>query len=264
MPHAREVRATSHDRHDQMLVAALAADDLAGADRDQALDLTRSCTECSVLHDDLRALARATASAPPPIAFGRRDFQLSPADAARLRPVGWRRLAGALSGARAGLSRPLGVGLATIGLAGLLIGNVQLQLGSSAASAPAPAAAGGAARQDFPAASAGAMITTNEAPSAAPQGAEADGSAAPMTSGDSALSPVTSPTADRAYGAGGALVPAPSVDTESATRTNNGLLSSTDVVNDQAFRPLNLLFGAAIVLGLGLLLLSLRKDRASR
>ena len=65
MPHVSDVRATSHDRHDPMLVAALAAGDLAANDRDQAIALTRSCAECATLHDDLLALARATASAPP-------------------------------------------------------------------------------------------------------------------------------------------------------------------------------------------------------
>ena len=46
MPHVSDVRSTSHDRHDPMLVAALAADDLAGAERDQAIALTRTCADC--------------------------------------------------------------------------------------------------------------------------------------------------------------------------------------------------------------------------
>src|SRR5688572_29205323 len=100
MPHSREVRPTSHDAHDSVLVAALAADDLVGTERDQALDLTRSCSDCALLHDDLRAIARATASAPPPIADRPRDFRLTPADAARLRPNGWRRFVVAVQDAR--------------------------------------------------------------------------------------------------------------------------------------------------------------------
>ena len=47
MPHVSEVRATDHDRHDTMLVAALAAGDLAGTERDQAIALTASCAECA-------------------------------------------------------------------------------------------------------------------------------------------------------------------------------------------------------------------------
>src|SRR3954451_12224995 len=86
MPHVSDVRATSpdHARHDLLLVAALAAGDTSGTDRDRALDLTRSCAACAELHDDLVAIARATASVPPPIADRPRDFQLTPADAARL------------------------------------------------------------------------------------------------------------------------------------------------------------------------------------
>src|SRR5260221_10899224 len=113
MPHVSDVRSTSHDRHDPMLVAALAAGDLAADDRDQAIALTRACADCATLRDDLLALARATAAAAPPVAHRPRDFQLTPADAARLRPSGWRRLVGALSMSRSAVTRPLGVGLAT-------------------------------------------------------------------------------------------------------------------------------------------------------
>src|ERR1700752_955576 len=128
MPHVYEVRSTSHDRHDPMLVAALAAGDLAGTDRDQAIALTDTCTTCAALHADLVAIARPTTTVPPPIAFAGRDFRLSPEQAASLRPNGWRRLI-SLSGLRGATTRRIGVGLATIGLAGLLIGNVQLGVG---------------------------------------------------------------------------------------------------------------------------------------
>src|SRR5688500_16511739 len=92
MPHASDLMPTPHDRHDTLLVAALAARDLTGADRDLASDLIASCTDCAALHDDLIAIARATAVVPPPIGTTPRDFRLTPADAARLRPSAWRRL----------------------------------------------------------------------------------------------------------------------------------------------------------------------------
>src|SRR6185295_12585376 len=92
MPHVRDVAATSHDRHDPMLMAALAAGDLAGTDRDQAIALTRSCTECASLHADLLAIAEATTTLPPPIPAPSRDFRLTPEQAAGLRRTGWRRL----------------------------------------------------------------------------------------------------------------------------------------------------------------------------
>jgi len=131
MPHDTDVRSTSHDRHDALLVAALAAADLSGTDRDHATALIRTCPDCATLHDDLVAIARATATVPPPIAPRPRDFRLSPDQAARLRP-GWRRLVGTLAGPRFAFSRPLGIGLTTIGLAGLLLANVTLpSLGSS-------------------------------------------------------------------------------------------------------------------------------------
>ena len=65
MPNQADVRATSHARHDTLLVAALAAGDLAGTDRDHATELIETCADCATLHDDLVAIARATASAPP-------------------------------------------------------------------------------------------------------------------------------------------------------------------------------------------------------
>src|SRR5207249_3152736 len=93
MPHVSDVHPTSHDRHDLMLVAALAAGDLAGIDRDQAIALIRTCGDCAQLRDDLRAIARATATAPPPIPAPSRDYRVTPSDARRLRPAVWRRVA---------------------------------------------------------------------------------------------------------------------------------------------------------------------------
>ncbi len=141
MPHVSEATSASHDHHDLLLVAAFAAGDLTGTERDQAMALTTSCTECAALRDDLVSIARATAALPPPIASAGRDFRLTADQAASLRRSSWRRLVPAsLSG---GTARGLGVALATLGLAGLLLGNVSLNagLGGAAASTAAPAAA---------------------------------------------------------------------------------------------------------------------------
>ena len=51
-----------------------------------------------------------------------RDFQLRPEDAQRLRPNRIRRLFGSFGTARDGFSRPLALGLTTLGLAGLMVG----------------------------------------------------------------------------------------------------------------------------------------------
>ncbi len=138
MPHSPE----QHAQHDPLLVVSLAAGDLTGADRDLATSLIADCAECATLHADLLAIARATAALPT--AVRPRDFQLSPEQAARLRPSGWRRFVAALASPNLAITRQLGIGLTTLGLAGLLVSvlpTVQLGAGSAAAPSAAPVAA---------------------------------------------------------------------------------------------------------------------------
>jgi hypothetical protein len=139
MPHVDEL---VHDQHDPILVVSLASGDLAATDRDYiaAQSLISSCSDCARLHEDILAIARATKALPP--VERTRDFRLTDADAAKLRPAGWRRV---LSGLANGplFSRQLGAGLATLGIAGLLITALPaVPLGMSGAAAPSqPAAA---------------------------------------------------------------------------------------------------------------------------
>ncbi len=259
MPHSRELRSIAHDDHDPILVVALSADDLAGTDRDQALALTGSCADCALLFDDLRALARATASAPPPISVRPRDFQLTPADAARLRPGGLRRLVAAFSDARSGLTRPLGVGLATLGLAGLLIGNVQLSLGGSAATP----AAGGAAQDP----SQREIVIGAPAAPAASAGSGRTGAEHYLDAASGAPPVVTSaqggPTASANDNAA-AGVPAPEGTNKSTSDGSTpDVAALNSVATGEPFRPLNLLFGGAIVLGLALLVASRLRGRST-
>jgi hypothetical protein len=269
MPHVSDLHWTPHDRHDPMLVAALAADDLVGTDRDQALALTRGCAECATLRDDLVALARATASVPPPIATRPRDFQLTPADAARLRPTGWRRLVATLSSPRTVFSKPLGVGLVTLGLVGLLVGNVQVQLGSgSSAAAPAPGLTGVTSQsgQQAPAAS-----TTNDAASRGAAGASGGYGAAlvPITGAASAApaasAPVAAPIPRSAAPTAAATGLPKEVHTNPLAVSPGGVAPASGAVAGDAstagngatgepLRPLNVLFGGAVVIGIGLLL----------
>jgi hypothetical protein len=278
MPHVSDVRPTSHDRHDPLLVAALAADDLAGTDRDQAIALTRSCADCATLHDDLLVLARATAAALPPFPTPSRDFRLTPADAARLRPSGWRRLVAALSAPRSAVTRPLGVGLATLGLVGLLIGNVQL--GGTTASQNAAAGPGSAY---------GPLRLAPPAASAATGGARADAAApspglpgAQVPEGGLAAGPV-SPAPASADGTGYAapiITTAPRtaagqsapVGSDGKTTADQASSGDTDLqagstagtpAAGEPFRPLNVLFGAAVVVGLGLLVAARYAGRRS-
>jgi hypothetical protein len=192
MPHDSDVQPTSHARHDVLLVAALAAGDLSGTDRDHATALIETCPECMGLHDDLILIAHATAAAPPPIGARPRDFRLTPEQAAQLRPGGWRRVLGAFAGPRLAFTRPLGIGLTTIGLAGLLITNIPLGLGSATSAGAAPAAA--------------SMATSNDVTGEA---------AAPSDDGTTSLGPVAglasaAPAASAPASSGAAMAPAAS------------------------------------------------------
>jgi hypothetical protein len=183
MPHDSE----RHARHDQLLVVALAAGDLTGTERDRAAAQVASCVACASLNDDLIAIARATAVLPAAVAP--RDFRLSPEQAARLRPSGWRRLIAAFASPRLAMTRQLGVGLTTIGIAGLLVSvlpTMHIGLGGGAA---APAGNDGimAAPDEFQSSNAQSAPSAAAAPAAstAPESAPAFG-------GNAAASPLAS------------------------------------------------------------------------
>ena len=80
----------THPDHDETLIARLAVDDLASDDRDRLRATTQvaECPACAELLADLRTIATAVAALPEPRRT--RDFRLTEADAARLRPTGWR------------------------------------------------------------------------------------------------------------------------------------------------------------------------------
>jgi hypothetical protein len=130
----------AHAAHDLLLVAALADRELRGPEHDRARAQVDACAECARLHAELLSLARATHALPP--VNRPRDFTLRPEDAQRLRPNLLRRIFGSFGTARDGFSRPLAVGLTTLGLAGILVGAVPGALslaGAGAGSAPAEA-----------------------------------------------------------------------------------------------------------------------------
>src|ERR1700704_697802 len=102
MPHDSE----QHAQHDPLLVVSLPARGPTG---------------------------RATAALPTAVRPS--DFQLTPEQAARLRPMGWRRLVAAFASPRLAMTRQLGIGLTTLGLAGLLVSVLpggNLPMGSAA------------------------------------------------------------------------------------------------------------------------------------
>ena len=263
MPHASDLLPTDHDRHDALLVAALAARDLTGADRDLATDLIRTCSDCSALHDDLVAIANATSVVPPPITRTPRDFRLTPADAARLRPAGWRRLGDLLRAPGLAAMRPLGAGLTTLGLVGLLIGNVQV--------APANPATGAAGAQRDGAtssiASEHAMLSaassgpdTAGGPGTEVQPAASAAAAPPADAGASAGVQANRPDASPAAGGVAAADPSRQASPDARVGGSAQDLMTESTVVDSA-RPLNLLFIAAIVVGLALLVVARWRSR---
>ncbi len=272
MSHDFDVRATSHDHHDPMLVAAHAAGDLAGAERGQAIALTRTCTSCSALYHDLIAIARATAVVPPPYASSGRDFRLTPAQAARLRPAGWRRLL-SFGRPRLAIARPIGAGLATIGIVGLLIGSLPLGLPGSAASAPAPqlerfgAAANPAGGASFaaPAASdAGGDLAPRPAGSAAASAAPGPASLGsnPPAAGQYGNDAAASAVAGKSLETGGPLAVRGQAPGATKTAAGANVPESPTDQTPSSWSP-NALFGVAIVIGLGLIVASRRRGNRS-
>jgi hypothetical protein len=170
---------TPHAGHDLLLVASVVDRNPTAADRLAAERQIAGCPSCAELAADLRAIALATAALP---AVERtRDFTLRPEDAARLQPGGWRRIAAAFGAARLEVLRPLGAGLATLGLAGLLLATlpaIQLPIGSSGSAsgqAPRDAASDYSASGGVPAAAA----APSAAASSGPVGISGDGGAPP-------------------------------------------------------------------------------------
>ena len=131
-----------HASHDTILVASLVDHSLPLAERAIAEAQVAGCGLCAALFADLDALRAATrAMSTPPRP---RDYTLTPDDAARLHPSGWRRFVAAFGSPRDAFSRPLAVGLTTLGLAGLLIANVPSLTVGGATSGAAPALENGA------------------------------------------------------------------------------------------------------------------------
>lgn len=159
--------AAAHPEHDLLSIAALAdrqGTDLAAPERRRAEALVADCTECADLYRDLKDLDEVLPTTSVP--SRPRDFRLTAADARRLRPAGWRRWWRSIGSSRDTLTRPLALGLTTLGLVGLLLGSVPSFLsgssgvsGSASGAAPADLTAGPEQRsadQAVPAASAAA------------------------------------------------------------------------------------------------------------
>ena len=187
-PHGATARLTGemhdssvdHGAHDLMLIASSLDRSVQDPERERAATLIASCDECAALHADLVALRDATRALPTPARA--RDYRLSLADADRLHQTGWRRMLAAIGSSRDLFSRPLAVGLTTIGLAGLLVATIPGFLsGQTGASTAAPA-----------------LSAAGQAVSGGAGAAGAAGAANPESVGDSGSSKAAPPAAPSA------------------------------------------------------------------
>jgi hypothetical protein len=112
---------SAHAAHDLTIIAALAArtPDLSETQLSAARDQLAACNVCTDLLADLVTLQTVLPTTMTPARP--RDFSLTPADAARLRSRGMRRILGFFGSARDNVSRPLAIGFTTLGIAGLLV-----------------------------------------------------------------------------------------------------------------------------------------------
>jgi hypothetical protein len=160
---------SAHATHDLDRVAALAA---RPADLDERLEVAAreqvaACTACADVLADLVLLQTTLPDTATPARP--RDFALTPTDAARLRSGGWHRVLGFVGSARDSFTRPLAVGLTSLGLVGLLVATVPSFIGGSggaAALAPVERTSAGSDIAGEAGQPAGAAPAASAAPSA--------------------------------------------------------------------------------------------------
>jgi hypothetical protein len=126
------VEIRSHARHDRFAIAeALGSGGIPTT--------VGTCPACGALHRDLLSIQTALRHAWTP--RRPRDLRLDVADVARLRPVLWRRFLATIGSSRDAVTKPLALGLTSLGFAGLVLANVPVGFigASGAASATTPA-----------------------------------------------------------------------------------------------------------------------------
>jgi anti-sigma factor RsiW len=182
--------AAAHAAHDPLLIARLYGDDLDQRDLERARELVAACQDCSALLAEYTAIASATASLPVPARP--RDFRLTEADGARLRP----RAAKAPAFGWLGFVRPIGNAFVAVGLAGVVIaGSLSLLLPGASLLDNGPRA--------------GSQLSASEgSPSSSPPdytvgSPEANGDHVPSPSGSSAVAAYDSPGTKGSGDAGG-------------------------------------------------------------
>ena len=126
------VDVASHARHDRFAIA----DALGGGSLPSTV---RTCPSCGALHRDLLSIQIAIRHAWTP--RRPRDLRLTRGDLADRRRAVWRRLVDSFGSSRDTVTRPLALGLTSLGIAGLVLTNVSpatpLSVGLGGAAAPA-------------------------------------------------------------------------------------------------------------------------------
>jgi hypothetical protein len=262
--------ARDHASHDRLLVAALAdrgADALTPRDRASAEAQVAACRDCAALHADLAVLTAAIPTAAIPARP--RDFTLSPADVERLRPRGLRRLIGLIGSSSDAFTRPLALGLTTLGIVGLLVASLPGALSGFGAAGAAPVLSTvGSAVGESSSAAQGAASAVPSAAAAAPAAVGSGGGvgAAPAPSG-------AAPQADGSFGRVAAAA-GPSAsggdDSKAVYGADNGAPETNSAgqngyggtertgdllsVGDEArgVSPLVVIAGAMVIVGVGL------------
>lgn len=258
MTHTRSADTPSpHATHDLSVVAGLAArpSDLDDRAAESARAQVAACDACAGVLADLVALQATLPTTATPTRP--RDFRLTRTDAARLHRTGWRRALGFFGSSRDGFSRPLAIGLTTLGLAGLLfavIPSMSLTVGlGGAASSENLSTVGGPIQQAAPAPSA----LASAAPSAA---AAAPAASAAASTENQEYGTARSPEGGAA-GANPSGAEAGPVDTNVFTGANpeevtpditgdSGLLAIRD--DTSAMSVLFVVAGFLLIAGLGL------------
>ena len=177
-----------HDRHD--LTAIAEAADRGGPGR-LARALAAACGECARLSSDLQALALALPATSTPVRP--RDFTLTEHDAKRLRSRSLRHWFERIGTARDTITRPLAVGLTTLGIAGLLVATAPaIPLGGSGAASASAAPTEGLAPLALEAAPSAAATAPGEVPLGEASGT-GDDPAADRSSGGPTMSAQAAP-----------------------------------------------------------------------
>ena len=188
---------STHSTHDRLLIASFVDRSVTDDERARAEEQLAACQDCEQLYDDLVALSAATRALPVP--SRPRDFTLTPTDAERLRVHGWRRLLAAIGSSRDVFSRPLALGLTTLGLAGLLVAtipNALTGLGGAGTALSTVGGAGDAAGGN----GANPEKLAGQAPATPSAGAEIGAAAAPAAASPAASA--AAPAPDASVGSG--------------------------------------------------------------